>query len=51
MIKKTFQTTVKLADGSYHLVKLQADGIQAAKIAFEEEYGSGSVTTPPVEVR
>ncbi|SKC07818.1 hypothetical protein SAMN06295937_10772 [Sphingopyxis flava] len=46
----TYRAKVKLPNGSYQVVTVQADSTSNAKSMLEAQYGKGSVTSSPNRV-
>jgi hypothetical protein len=47
----TFKATIKLKNGAYQEITVQADTYFNAKVMIEALYGNGSIFIGPIEVR
>lgn len=51
MAIKTYKAKIRLPSGRTPEVTVQADSTHNAKEMLEEQYGKGSIFSPPTEVR
>jgi len=51
MATKTYKAKIRLPSGRTQEVTVEADNTYNAKEMLEEQYGQGSIFSPPTEVR